>query len=227
MNGPGQQRHSGHQEGDRDGNLHSGRVHRNSVQGDRVNADGVRGDSGNEDSVREKRAQKPALIPLGSGPVLVGTMPGQPAAVVLSAAALARRLGTDLLCAYVDVAAYPVAARGGAPASSRPIDPDAGDDSAELELVLTARLTQLLTPISVAWSLRLLAGDPARALGALALGVGATLIVVGTRERGIGARLEDILTGSVAVHLTHRQECPVLVIPLGSGRSGSDGGQQR
>lgn len=149
-----------------------------------------------QDSVHEDCVQKPAVIPLGTGPVLVGTMPGQPA-------------------------------RGGVPASSRPIDPDAVDDGAELDAALTARLAYLLTPIPVAGSLRLLAADPARALGAVASSVGATMIVVGTRERGISARLEDILTGSVAVHLTHRQECPVLVIPLGPLRAGSDGGQRR
>ncbi|MCY0905189.1 universal stress protein [Arthrobacter sp. H14-L1] len=217
MNGPEQQRHSGHQEGDHEGCVHDGSVHEAGVHEAGVH----------EGSVHKDRAQAPAVIPLGTGPVLVGTMPGQPAVVVLSAAALARRLGTDLLCAYVDVAAYPVAARSGAPGSSRPIDPDAVDDGEELKAALTARLEHLLTPSPVAWALRSLAGDPARALGALASSVGATMIVVGTRERGIGARLEDILTGSVAVHLTHRQECPVLVIPLPPGRAGSNGGQQR
>ncbi len=155
---------------------------------------------------------------MATGPVLVGTMPGQPAAVVLNAAALAVRLGVELVCAYVDVASYPVAGRAGAPADSRPIDPDAIDDGGvEIPAELTDRVGQVLASSPVAWTLRLLSGDPARALGALAVGLQATMIVVGTREHGFGARLEDILTGSVAVHLTHRQHCPVLVIPLNPG----------
>ncbi|MDJ0355324.1 universal stress protein [Paenarthrobacter sp. PH39-S1] len=154
----------------------------------------------------------------GAGPVLVGMMPGQPAAVILNAAALAVRLGVELVCAYVDVASYPVTGRGGAPAGVRPIDPDTIDDGGvEIPAELTDRLGQVLASSPVVWSLQLLSGDPARALGVLAASLQATMIVVGTREHGIGARLEDLLTGSVAVHLTHRQHCPVLVVPLAPG----------
>jgi hypothetical protein len=42
----------------------------------------------------------------------------------------------------------------------------------------------------------------------------ASVIVVGTRERVLGIRLEQLLVGSVAVDLTHRQHRPALVIPL-------------
>lgn len=149
------------------------------------------------------------------GPVLVGVVPGQPAVVLQQAAALARGLGLGLVCAYVDVTRYLVPTREDETGGSRPIDPDGVDDDAEV-IAATVRdgIAAELNGSGQQWSFRILAGEPARALGRLADEEGASLIVVGTREGGVGARLEKLLRGSVAVHLTHRQHRPVLVVPL-------------
>jgi nucleotide-binding universal stress UspA family protein len=45
--------------------------------------------------------------------------------------------------------------------------------------------------------------------------VDARLLVVGTRKRGIGESIREFFTGSVAARLAHRQQRPILVIPLG------------
>ncbi|MBT1001136.1 universal stress protein [Paenarthrobacter sp. DKR-5] len=160
-------------------------------------------------------APGPAYTPRRiSGPVLMGVVPGQPLAVAHRAADLAHSLGVDLVCAYVDVTTYLREEPDGA-GQARPIDPDGIDDDVEgIGAAIKGQLAAALAGSGVAWSFVTLAGDPARALGRLAETVDASVIVVGTRERGLGARLEELLTGSVAVHLTHRQLRPVLVVPL-------------
>ncbi|WP_426997637.1 universal stress protein [Pseudarthrobacter sp. N5] len=152
-----------------------------------------------------------------TGPVVAGVVPGQPPAVTRHAADLAFSLGVDLVCAYVDVTTYLVDEDPDGRVESLPIDPDVIDDDAEnIAGGIHSRLASELEPYGIAWSFVTLAGDPSRALARLAETVNAAVIVVGTRERGIGKRLEELLTGSVAVHLTHRQHRPVLVIPLNS-----------
>lgn len=56
----------------------------------------------------------------------------------------------------------------------------------------------------------LLVGDPARAILGIAKTHAPDLIVVGTHGRG---RVGSMLLGSVAQHVIHDAECPVLVIP--------------
>ena len=149
-----------------------------------------------------------------SGPVLMGVVPGQPLAVAHRAAELAFSLGVKLVCAYVDVTTY-LAGEPDGRAEARPIDPDGVDDDIEgIGATIAADLRAAFDGSGVDWSFVTLAGDPARALGRLAESADASVIVVGTRERGLGARLEEMLVGSVAVHLTHRQHRPVLVVPL-------------
>lgn len=149
-----------------------------------------------------------------TGPVLVGVVPGQPLAVARRAADLAFSLGVELVCAYVDVTTY-LAEEPGGRAEARPLDPDGVDDDIEgISAAIKERLREALDATGVRWSFMTLAGDPARALGRLAESEDASVIVVGTRERGLGARFEELLVGSVAVHLTHRQHRPVLVVPL-------------
>lgn len=149
-----------------------------------------------------------------TGPVLLGVVPGQPLAVAHRAAELALSLDVKLVCAYVDVTTYLAEEAGGRP-EVRPIDPDGIDDDIEgISAGIKEHLREALDGSGVRWSFVTLAGDPARALGRLAESADASVIVVGTRERGLGARFEELLVGSVAVHLTHRQHRPVLVVPL-------------
>lgn len=66
----------------------------------------------------------------------------------------------------------------------------------------------------VPWTFHYLAGRPDRALTHLARAVDAAAVVVGTRAPGTGARLRELVDGSVAVHLAHHQHRPVLTVPL-------------
>ncbi|MET4001848.1 nucleotide-binding universal stress UspA family protein [Arthrobacter sp. UYCu511] len=151
------------------------------------------------------------------GPILVGVVPGQPLIVIRQAADLAYSLGVELVFAYVDVTRYLVQDNDGTGSRSAPIDPDGVDEPDDVEGTASSIrevIAMELGSDEVKWTFVSLAGEPARSLGRLAADVFACLIVVGTRERGVGARLEQLLLGSVAVHLTHRQLRPVLVIPL-------------
>ncbi len=153
------------------------------------------------------------------GAVIAGVIPRQPPVVIRQAAELAYSLGVELVLAYVDVTRFQVAGSDGVSGASAPIDPDGVDDGYDPEGVgttLRAHIATELASYDLPWSFVQLAGEPARALGHLAAKVKASVIVVGTRERGLGARLEEILTGAVSVHLAHRQNCPVLVVPLGT-----------
>jgi nucleotide-binding universal stress UspA family protein len=149
-----------------------------------------------------------------TGPVLMGVVPGQPLAVAHRAAELAFSLNVKLICAYVDVTSY-LAEEPDGRVDALPIDPDGIDDDIEgISAGIRERLQDALHGTGVRWSFVTLSGDPARALGQLAESAEASVIVVGTRERGLGARFEELLVGSIAVHLTHRQHRPVLVVPL-------------
>lgn len=161
-----------------------------------------------------------------SGPVVAGVVPGQPDIVVQQAADLAYSLGVDVVFGYVDVTRYLIEDGDGGDDQSAPFDPDGADDPDDAEGTtqsLRESIAQKMGSSEVKWTFVSLAGEPARSLGRLARDVNACMIVVGTRERGVGARLEKLLVGSVAVHLTHRQLRPVLVVPLAprSGRGGS------
>ncbi|UVJ38472.1 universal stress protein [Arthrobacter sp. CJ23] len=148
-----------------------------------------------------------------TGPVLLGVVPHQPAIVLRRAADLALSAGVELVCAYVDVASYPVP--GDAAGAAQPIDPDGVDDDAgPIAEGIRSRIAAELGGLPLAWRFVTLAGQPARALAHHADAIDAAMIVVGTHEGRLGARLEELLASSVAVHLTHRQGRPVLVVPL-------------
>lgn len=148
-------------------------------------------------------------------PVIVGVVYDQPDAVVLGAVDFARRFGAELVCASVDRGRYTVQEREDGSVASLPIDPDLPDLSVEaFPEELQRHLATLLGGRGVRWSTRILAGDPAHALGRLADRLDAAMIVVGTREAGLRGSIQELLTGSVAAHLAHRQHRPVVVIPL-------------
>lgn len=151
----------------------------------------------------------------GPPPLLVGVVPNQHPEVLRTAASLAQRLTAPLLCAYVDEASYLVEWDPARSTHRLSLHPDKDDDDIRsvtdtLKSVI-ADAVRAGTPI--AWTLRTLAGDPARALGRLAAEVDAPMIVVGTPERGFGHRITELLNGSVAAWLTHHQSRPVLVVP--------------
>lgn len=154
-----------------------------------------------------------------SPPLLAGIVPNQHPEVLQTAAVLAARLAAPLLCAYVDEASYLVEWDPARSAHRLSLHPDADDENiravtSELRAAVGTAVDQL--PAGTAqpeWTLRILSGDPARALARLAAETSAPMIVVGTPERGISHRLAEVLSGSVAAWLTHHQSRPVLVVP--------------
>ncbi|WP_334172621.1 universal stress protein [Sinomonas sp.] len=150
-----------------------------------------------------------------SGPVLAGVTPGQGLAVVHRAADLAHSLGVGLVCAWADPSTFAEHEPGGR-VEVLPIDPDiVDDDAARFRSDLYHGIRDQLMGTGVDWRFAALSGETAHALDAYAAEVGASLIVVGTREHGLDARFEERIAGSVAVRLAHRQDRPVVVIPLG------------
>lgn len=69
--------------------------------------------------------------------------------------------------------------------------------------------------------MRLIAGSPAEAIMDEADREGAELLVVGSRGRG---RVRSGLLGSVSRELASRARCPVVIVPSGVRRTGTDGG---
>ncbi|ACL41823.1 UspA domain protein [Pseudarthrobacter chlorophenolicus A6] len=155
----------------------------------------------------------------GTAPLLVGIMPKQHPEVLHTAAGLAARLGQPLLCAYVDEASYLVEWDPARSAHRLSLHPDADDEdiralTSGLKADIMAAVGKLPAGTgTVDWTLRTLAGDPARALARLAAETNAPMIVVGTSERGFSHRLSEALNGSVGAWLSHHQSLPVLVVP--------------
>lgn len=152
--------------------------------------------------------------PSGPAPLVAGLLPGQPPALLETAAALAGRLGVPLVCAYVDEASFLVEWDPARSAHRLSLHPEA--DSAQIRAVseeLSSAVAAVCDGLGVEWSLRTLAGDPARALGRLAAETGAAMIVVGTPEPGFGHRISAALNGSVAAWLSRHQDRPVLIVP--------------
>lgn len=147
--------------------------------------------------------------------ILVGVFPGQPDNVVRQAARLAARLGTDLVCAHADDNGYMVQAMMDGTVSSLSFDPALPEmGTPEFDPELADHLAGLLSGSGIRWSTREVSGEPALALGQLAEELGAYLIVVGTRRPGVRGGLQEFFTGSMAANLSHRQQRPVLVVPV-------------
>lgn len=154
----------------------------------------------------------------GPAPLVVGVLPGQHPEVLQSATNLADKMGVPLLCAYVDEASYLVEWDPARSAHRMSLHPDKDDaDVRAVNEELRGTVGSACAGKSVEWTLRILSGDPARALGRVAAEANAAMIIVGTPERGLGHRISAALNGSVAAWLTHHQDRPVLVVPARMG----------
>ncbi|MEO7122289.1 MAG: universal stress protein [Lacisediminihabitans sp.] len=147
--------------------------------------------------------------------IIVAVEPAQSDAVLFEACSLAADLGCELVCANVDLGRYVVQENPDGSVVSAPFDPDVAALSEEkFDPRLAEHLDAVLMARGIRYSLRALAGDPARALTHLADTLNARLIVVGTHRPGFKRGVKDFFNGSVAVHLAHRQHRPVVVVPL-------------
>lgn len=155
------------------------------------------------------------MTPFAGHPVVVGVVPGQPALVVLTAAAWCRALGVPGYFAYVDPTRVPDREFPDGTVRHSDLDPDLSDDERwrNREAALRGTLAETLADSGIAWEFRYLAGRPDRALTHLARAVDAAVIVVGATH-GAGARVHELLEGSVPIRLSHHQHRPVLVVPL-------------
>ncbi|RIK16948.1 MAG: universal stress protein [Acidobacteria bacterium] len=155
--------------------------------------------------------------------VVVGVVLGQPPAVVRTAATFARRFGAELVCACVDPARYTLEHAVDGPDLAVPLDPDLLDPPvAEPDPRVEAMVAEHLRGTEVPWRYRALAGGPARELARLAEELDAAMIVVGTREAGLRGSLRELVNGSVAAQLAHRQHRPVVVVPLAPSADDED-----
>lgn len=151
--------------------------------------------------------------PAASGPVIAGVVPGQSPRVVQEAARYAALAHTELVVAHVDTTRFVAFEDPDGYVQPSTVDLAGVAARAALDEVQRAA-TAALAGSTVAWHVRQVFGDPALALMGLADESGASLLVVGTRKRGLGESLREFLTGSVAARLTHRQHRPVLVVPV-------------
>lgn len=146
--------------------------------------------------------------------VVIAVTSHQPDSVIRTAAWLARSLDVELVCAHVDTSAYVVEEHPDGTVEARPLDPDAQEwICAQFDPQLAARIDRLVGDQGISVRTVELAGEVARAIARLAELVRAELIVVGTRS-GVRASVREYFSGSVAVHLAHRQTIPVVVVPL-------------
>jgi nucleotide-binding universal stress UspA family protein len=152
--------------------------------------------------------------PKRAGAVIAGVVPGQSPRVLRAAARQAALAGTELVIAHVDTTRFVAFEDPDGYVSPTAVDVAGAAARAALAEVQAAA-DAALAGETVSWSVRQVIGDPALALIHLADELDASLLVVGTRKRGLGESLREFLTGSVAARLTHRQHRPVLVVPLG------------
>jgi len=150
----------------------------------------------------------------GAGKVIAGVVPGQSSRIVREAAHYAALAGAEVIVAHVDTTRFVAFEDPDGYVHSSTVDVAGAAAQAALDEVRRAT-GEALAGSAVTWSVRQIIGDPALALIQLADEIDASLIVVGTRKRGLGESLREFLTGSVAARLSHRQRRPILVVPQG------------
>lgn len=147
-----------------------------------------------------------------AGVVVVGVQPGQAHDVVGVAAAVAERFSARVVCVVVDPALLSTGVRADGSEIIEPIDPDTADSvPQQLPDDDVGLIRDLAAARSVDVEIVSRVGDPGRALAAVAEERDAVMIVVGSQAGR--RRMAELLTGSVAAHLTHQQLRPVLVVP--------------
>lgn len=147
--------------------------------------------------------------------IVVGVRSANHEQVVDVAASLAVDLRVGLVCVWVDPVQVSLGVREDGTEISAYIDPDVDIEAPpEFPPDLLAQMRAVAERRGIAPRMRAVAGPADRAIAALADRVDAPMIVVGSREAGVGRAVREFFNGSVAARLTHRQHRPVLVVPL-------------
>ncbi|MCI1673913.1 MAG: universal stress protein [Bifidobacterium tibiigranuli] len=142
---------------------------------------------------------------------IVGIAPDQPDLVMQTALRWAKTgLFDRLIAVYVDPTLIQVDGHW------EPLDPDSLDEEQRVQAFeLGQRIDRMARRSGFPVTFRRLGGDPMRRLSDEAKRADAKAIIVGTREHGPVAAVEEWLRGSISVRLEHSQSVPVVVIPLG------------
>ncbi|MFN3948858.1 universal stress protein [Microbacterium sp.] len=156
-----------------------------------------------------------------AGAVIAGVVPGQSPRVIREAARYAALAHAPLVVAHVDTTRFVAFEDPDGYVHSSTVDVAGAASKAALDEV-RRMASETLAGDAVSWTVRQEIGDPALAMIHLADELDASLLVVGTRKRGLGESLREFLTGSVAARLTHRQRRPVLVVPVGEPAGADD-----
>lgn len=147
--------------------------------------------------------------------IVVGVELDEDATVITKAAEFARHFDAKLVCVISDAGRYAAAEASDGTVTSLDMNPDDPEERVEVfDLRLSAKIDSALGAAGVEWTPRAMAGDPAIQLAHVADEVDALMIIVGTRRPGRMGSMRELLNGSVAAHLAHRQHRPVVVIPL-------------
>lgn len=149
-----------------------------------------------------------------AAPVLVGVFPGQHPEVLETAARLASVLRQDLVCAYalrgLDLTEWNVKASIDFGTLHEDERQDLGAAAIE---DLQRRLGQVLAGYPVPWTLRILVGDPASALGEFAHVLGTSLLVLGSPRKKRFGFPGSRLRASTPARVLSQRRLPVLVVP--------------
>ncbi|MCC9068355.1 universal stress protein [Arthrobacter cryoconiti] len=160
-------------------------------------------------------SEQPSRAGFSGSPVVVGVIPDQGPVVWERALELAQSWSVPLIAAFVDPASYLIEWAPGnkvLPISLEPVlEPD--DETSIAAGELKQSLAAAAAGYEVDWSLRIIGGDPALALGRLAEAVGASTIVIGTRRPGFMAKVDELVSGSLMHRLLTTQAVPVFGIP--------------
>ena len=145
--------------------------------------------------------------------IVVGVQPAQGDSVLDVAATLAARLGSRLICVWVDPSMLSSGFRADGSEVIESIDPDVADGRQQRFPDRDAELVeQVAGRHGVTAEVLSRVGDPARILGEVAAEQDASMIVVGTQTGR--RRIAEFFNGSVAARLSHQQHRPVVVVPI-------------
>lgn len=151
----------------------------------------------------------------GAGPIVVGVLPKQPRRVALEARRLAEALESPIIFAYVQPNSYLVEWELKADIHNKSLNPQDIDEDMEADAAEVLKvLESSMAGSQINWSLKMLAGDPGKALTRLGNELHARYLVVGTRHKGFGAKISELFNGSTAAHVLAQNSLPTLVVPV-------------
>ncbi|MFT8357005.1 MAG: universal stress protein [Bifidobacterium aquikefiri] len=147
---------------------------------------------------------------LGSSSIIVGVIPGQPDRVVEEACRMAASMAASTLhLVYVNST---LTEENG---HMEPLDSDSMSETwREDSSRLSEHVLRIARDAGIDAEYHLMAGDPVKELAKFAHSHDASMIVVGTRERGALAALQEWANGSVSLRLAHTQHIAILTVPL-------------